>query len=50
MDTLKRLEKDKVISEDDHKMYADEVQELTNTYVAEIDTALDTKESEIMQV
>lgn len=50
MDTLKKLEKDKVISEDDHKMYADEVQELTNKYVAEIDSALEAKESEIMQV
>lgn len=50
MDTLKRLEKDKAISEDDHKMYADEVQELTNKFVAEVDAALSTKEAEIMQV
>ena len=50
MDTLKRLEKDKAISEDDHKMYADEVQELTNSFVAQVDEALQTKESEIMQV
>lgn len=50
MDTLKRQEKDKSISEDDHKMYADEVQELTNQYVACIDETLQTKEAEIMQV
>ena len=50
MDTLKRLEKDKAISEDDHKMYADEVQELTNRFVAEVDAALSAKEAEIMQV
>lgn len=50
MDTLKRLEKDKSISEDDHKMYADEVQELTNSYVAQVDEALQAKEAEIMQV
>lgn len=50
MDTLKRLEKDKAISEDDHKMYADEVQELTNRFVAQVDDTLQTKESEIMQV
>lgn len=50
MDELKKLEKDKAISEDDHKMYADEVQSLTDTYVGQIDTALSTKESEIMQV
>lgn len=50
MDTLKKLEKDKAISEDDHKMYADEVQELTNSYVTQVDETLQTKESEIMQV
>lgn len=50
MDTLKKLEKDKIISEDDHKMYSDEVQELTNTYVSSVDEALSTKEAEIMQV
>lgn len=50
MDTLKKLEKDKAISEDDHKMYADEVQTLTDKYVASIDTSLQSKEAEIMQV
>lgn len=50
MDTLKRMEKDKTIGEDDHKMYADEVQTLTNTYVGNIDETLHTKEAEIMQV
>ncbi|WP_262691594.1 ribosome recycling factor [Kordiimonas aestuarii] len=50
MDQLKRMEKDKSISEDDHKMYADEVQDLTNKYVAKIDDLLSAKETEIMQV
>ncbi len=50
MDQLKKMEKDKLISEDDHKMYADEVQSLTDKFVAQIDSALDTKEKEIMQV
>lgn len=50
MDTLKKLEKDKEISEDDHKMYADEVQELTNKSVKMVDDALAVKEQEIMQV
>ncbi len=50
MDQLKRMEKDKSISEDDHKMYADEVQDLTNKYVAKIDELLQAKEKEIMQV
>lgn len=50
MDTLKKMEKEKLIGEDDHKMYADEVQELTNKFVGNIDTALSSKEQEIMQV
>ncbi len=50
MDTLKRMEKDKAIGEDDHKMYADEVQDLTNKYVKLVDETLATKEQEIMQV
>jgi len=50
MDLLKRMEKDKSISEDDHKMYADEVQDLTNKFVKMVDDALATKEQEIMQV
>lgn len=50
MDQLKRMEKDKAISEDDHKMYADEVQELTDKFVGEVDAQLAGKEKEIMQV
>jgi len=50
MDTLKKAEKDKEISEDDHKIWAEEVQELTNKYVAEVDSITSTKEAEIMQV
>lgn len=50
MDELKKLEKDKAISEDDHKMYADEVQSLTDKFVGLIDKALEGKEKEIMQV
>lgn len=50
MDTLKKLEKDKAISEDDYKMYADEVQSLTDKFVALVDEQLQVKEKEIMQV
>ncbi|MBL4789215.1 MAG: ribosome recycling factor [Kordiimonadaceae bacterium] len=50
MDVLKKLEKEKEISEDDHKMYSDEVQDLTNASVKTIDTTLASKEKEIMQV
>jgi len=50
MDQLKKMEKDKAISEDDHKMYADEVQALTDKFVASVDETLSAKEKEIMQV
>ncbi len=50
LDQLKKMEKDKSISEDDHKMYADEVQDLTNNFVGEVDELLQAKEKEIMQV
>jgi len=50
MDKLKKLEKDKAISEDDHKLYGEEVQDLTNRFVGEIDKVTATKEAEIMQV
>lgn len=50
MDHLKRLEKDHVIGEDQHKKQADEVQKMTDSEIKEIDTALASKEKEIMQV
>ncbi len=50
MDSLKRLEKDGHISEDDHKIYADEIQTMTDDLIRKIDDALNVKEQEIMQV
>jgi ribosome recycling factor len=50
METLKRLEKDHEISEDDHKKRAAEVQKATDAAIAEVDALLKTKEEEIMQV
>lgn len=50
MDELKRMEKDSEMSEDDHRLYADEVQDLTNSTISEIDEVLETKRQEIMQV
>ena len=49
-DALKKLVKDKEISEDDERRAQDEVQKLTDRYVAEVDKALQTKEAEIMAV
>ena len=50
MDELKRLEKDSEISQDDQHHHADEIQKLTDEFVAKIDETLATKEQEIMQV
>ena len=38
------------MSEDDNKVWSDEVQDLTNKSISAIDTALENKQSEIMQV
>ena len=50
MESLKKMEKDGDLSQDDHHLWADEVQSLTDAAVSEIDDALATKEKEIMQV
>jgi ribosome recycling factor len=47
---LKRLLKEKACSEDDERRAQDEVQKLTDRYVAEIDKILGEKEKEIMTV
>ncbi|HWX11811.1 MAG TPA: ribosome recycling factor [Trinickia sp.] len=47
---LKKLVKDKDISEDDERRASDDVQKLTDKYVAEIDKLVQTKEAEIMTV
>ncbi|MBB5499020.1 ribosome recycling factor [Paraburkholderia sp. MM5384-R2] len=47
---LKKLVKDKEISEDDERRAGDDVQKLTDKFVAEIDKFVTTKEAEIMTV
>jgi len=49
-DALKKAEKDKEISEDNHKKAADKVQEMTDQYIEKIEDAMDTKEKDIMEV
>ncbi len=49
MDQIKKA-KSAGLSEDDQKMYADEVQELTDKAIATVDKALESKQAEIMQV
>jgi ribosome recycling factor len=50
MDELKKQEKDKKISEDEHRMQSDKIQKLTDDYVKKIDDQLATKEKDIMSV
>lgn len=50
MESLKRMEKDGEISQDEHHLWADEIQELTDKHIQEIDELLTKKEEEILQV
>ena len=49
MDQIKKA-KAAGMAEDDQKVYADEVEEITKAHIAKIDAALDGKQEEIMQV
>ena len=49
MDRIKKAKADG-ISEDDQKFWEDSVQELTDTYIKQVDQTLETKQAEIMQV
>lgn len=50
MDTLKKLEKDGSMSEDEQKAHSSDVQRETDSVIKSIDEALDAKTEEIMQV
>jgi ribosome recycling factor len=47
---LKKLVKDKAVSEDEERRAQDEVQKLTDRFIAEIDKALHAKEADLMAV
>lgn len=49
MDQLKKFKNDGM-SEDDHKVWSDEVQDLTDSEIKKVDDALEAKQAEIMQV
>jgi len=51
-DGMEKLKKARAegMSEDDHKIWHDEVQELTDRYIEAVDKALEKKQAEIMQV
>jgi ribosome recycling factor len=50
MERLKKAEKDKEISEDEHEGLSEKVQKLTDEHVKKVDEMLASKEQEIMQV
>jgi ribosome recycling factor len=49
-DKIKKLEKDKEISEDQMHDGQDQVQKLTDTYIEKVNTILKKKEQEVMEV
>jgi ribosome recycling factor len=50
MDTLKRMEREHELSQDEQRMWSDEIQEMTDRHIKSIDETLAQKDSEIMQV
>jgi ribosome recycling factor len=49
-DKIKKLEKDKTISEDDRKLAEDEMQKITNKYIENIEQITDKKEEELLDI
>ncbi|MGB3596665.1 MAG: ribosome recycling factor [Pseudomonas neustonica] len=47
---LKDLQKEKEISEDEERRAADDVQKLTDKFIAEVDKALEAKEKDLMAI
>lgn len=50
LDDIKKLQKDKNLSEDETKKWQDEVQKITDSYIKKVDEILSHKEKEIMEV
>jgi ribosome recycling factor len=50
MESLKKMEKDGKISQDDHRRRSEEVQKATDDHIKKVDDALAQKEREILQV
>lgn len=49
-EAIKKLEKDRVVSEDEAKKGQDDIQKLTDKYIKDIDHVMAAKEKEIMEV
>lgn len=50
IDSIKKMEKNKEISEDDRKLAEEEIQKITDKYSSEIDEITKKKEEEIMEI
>ncbi len=50
MDQIKKAKNNGDMSEDDQKIWEDEVQEMTDKFIKAVDSALENKQTEIMQV
>ncbi len=50
IDAVKKLEKDKLITEDENKKAQEDMQKITDKYIKDIDSVMTTKEKEIMEV
>lgn len=50
MEQLKKYEKEGLISEDELKRYSDQVQKITDEYIALVDQSAKTKEQDIMSI
>ena len=49
-DALKKMEKDKVLSEDERKKGEEDVQKTTDKYIAQLDKVTQAKEKEILEI
>ena len=50
MDFLKKILKEKSISEDDNKKLSEQLQKITDKFIAEVDSKISDKEKEILKV
>lgn len=50
MDSLKKMEKDGDISQDEHKRFSEQIQAATDEFVGKIEEAFTTKEKDILKV
>ncbi len=50
MDTIKKLEKEKIVSEDDSKRHSEETQKVTDEFIRKVDSMLTAKEADVMKI